>query len=117
MRKLLIITVVGLVPVFGCCDAMETLRRVEIWKAQNFFTPSQPVTMTPASAMPCGPVAAPAPSCSCQQGTAQGVVSAPAEMMPDTTVSVPAGVSTGYTPDSGETTVSTEELDGVLKQP
>jgi hypothetical protein len=117
MRKLLIITIVGLVPVFGCCDAVETLRRVEVWKAQNFFTPSQPVRVAPASSMPCGPVVAPAPSCPCQQGAAQAVVSAPAEMMPDAAVSAPASVSAGYPTDSGETTISTEELDGVLKQP
>jgi hypothetical protein len=100
MRKLLIISIVGLIPAFGCEDGMETMRRVEVWKAQTFFTPTQPVTMT--SGNPCGVPMAPAASCPCQQGA--------------TAVSTPAAVSAGYPADSGET-VSTEELDGVLKQP
>jgi hypothetical protein len=105
MRNLLIISIVGLIPAFGCADGLETMRRIEVWKAQTFFTPVQPVTMTPASSMPCGPPAIAAPACSCPPGTAPVVVT-----------TQPAAVSAGYPVDSGET-VSTEELDGVLKQP
>jgi hypothetical protein len=104
MRKLPIISIVCLIPAFGCTDCMETMRRIEVWKAQTFFTPMQPVTMTPASSNPCG-VPATAPACSCQPGAASAVMSTPA-----------ATVSAGYPADPGET-VSTEELDGVLKQP
>jgi hypothetical protein len=105
MRKLLIISMVGLIPAFGCEGCLETMRRIEVWKAQTFFTPAQPVTMTPASSNPCGAPAA-APGCNCQQGAGTAAV-----------MSTPAAtVSAGYPADSGET-VSTEELDGVLKQP
>jgi hypothetical protein len=110
MRKLLIVSIVGLIPAFGCEGGWETLRRVEVWKAQTFFTPSQPVTMTPASSNPCGAPAAVAPGCTCQQGAAPALVSTPADF------SVPTAISAGYPTDSSES-ISTEELDGVLKQP
>ncbi|HEY2826463.1 MAG TPA: hypothetical protein VGJ04_02600 [Pirellulales bacterium] len=103
MRKLLIVTILGLIPAFGCEGCLETIRRVEVWKAQTFFTPTQPVTITPASANPCG-VPAAAPACACQQGAVPGAIT------------TQAAVSAGYPSESGET-VSTEELDGVLKQP
>jgi hypothetical protein len=115
MRKLLITTVLGLIPACGCSDCLETLRRVEVWKAQNYFTPREPVTITPASCNPCGAPAAPAAGCSCQQGATAGtVVSSPAVMPgPD---AIPDAVSAGY-PTGTDEPVSTEEFNGVLKQP
>jgi hypothetical protein len=106
MRKLLIISIVGLISAAGCCDSVEMLRRVEIWKLQNILAPAQqPMAVT--SGNPCGTPVAPAAGCPCPPGAAPGVVS---------TQPAAAAVSAGYPEDSGET-VSTEELDGVLKQP
>ena len=104
MRKLLIISILGIVPSLGCTDCLETMRRVEVWKAQHLFAPSQPVTITPASSNPCGAPIGIAPACPCPQGAASAVMS------------TSAAVSAGY-PAESEETVSTEELNGVLKQP
>jgi hypothetical protein len=126
MGKTLILTAAAILPAFGCCDGLETLRRVEVWKAQNLFAPAQPVVVAPGGCSPCGaaPVAT-APACSCQNGAAVTalVTDIPMESMPVTTgsaVAVPGtittGVTAGYPPDAIESS-STEELDGVLKQP
>jgi len=102
MRKLLIVSLVGLIPSFGCC---ETVRRIEVWKLQTFFSPNQPVMLAPATSAPCGASVAPADPCTCPPSAVPGTVSA-----------APAAVSTSYPSDTGEA-ASTEELDGVLKQP
>jgi hypothetical protein len=115
MRKLLMVTIVGLVPAFGCTDCLETMRRIEVWKAQTFFTPSQPPVLTPAACAPCGAPAAAAPGCNCQQGAAAPTAMTTSPGETGETV-VPGSVTVGYPADSAET-VSTEELDGVLKQP
>ena len=109
MRKLLFITIVLLSPALGCTDCLEQWRRIEVWKAQNIFAPTQPVVVGTAASAGCAPAAAPAPGCNCQQGGAAAQVE----------TAVPGSVSVGYpteTPNSFEST-STEELDGVLKQP
>jgi hypothetical protein len=122
MRKMLILTAIAIVPAFGCCDGLETLRRVEVWKAQTFFTPAQPVVAAPAGCNPCGAPVATASACSCQNGA---VVTGPTTVDTIPAVAVPAtsapatvstGMTTGYPPEAAESN-STEELDGVLKQP
>ena len=114
MRKLLITAVLSLIPACGCSDCWEMARRVEVWKAQNFFTPREPVAIS--STNPCGVPAAPTAGCSCQQGAAAAaVVSSPA-VMPGPDAEMPGAVSAGY-PAGSDEPVSTEEFNGVLKQP
>jgi hypothetical protein len=92
MRKVIIVSIMTLFAA-GCQDTFESLRRVEVWKQQTFFAPSE------------APAVAPAPGCNCGAATQM-------EMSQATTVSL--GVVPGP-----ESTVSTsmEESDGVLKQP
>jgi hypothetical protein len=124
MRKLLILTTLSILPAFGCADAVESLRRFEVWKLQTFCEPTQPVVSAPPCTNPCAtsaPCAAPAASaCGCPQG---------ASARP-TMITTPTAVSTGYgtgddagvvVPGSIKTSdgpaLSTEELNGILKQP
>ncbi|HTQ38002.1 MAG TPA: hypothetical protein VMJ32_03190 [Pirellulales bacterium] len=139
MRKLLIFSILSILPAFGCADGIETMRRIEVWKAQTFFTPTQPVVMAPAGSNPCGAPVAATPGCNCQQGAAAQAIAVPAaaaatQIGSSAVNGVPGTVSAGYPAESSETdvpmpgtvtvgperpaeTVSTEELNGVLKQP
>src|SRR5215470_14292902 len=100
MRKLLSLTILSVMPALGC----EMARRVEVWKAQNFFTPQQPVVVTPGPAQGLVPASA-APACNCQQSAAMSAAA-----------TAPVTMGAGY-PEMSEQPTSTEELDGVLKQP
>jgi hypothetical protein len=120
MRKMLIVTMLAIVPAFGCTDCMETMRRVEVWKLQTFFAPSQPVVAAAPCSNPCGAPVAAAPACSCQQGTTAPAAATPtsanyAPAAEDAGTVVPGSVTIG--PEQPAETVSTEELNGVLKQP
>jgi len=99
MRKVMIVSVLSLL-LAGCEGTCETLRRVEVWKQHTFFAPNEPVLVSPTN--PCNP--APAPEPDCGGGTAQFIE------QPATTVGSPV------MPGPVEA-ISTEEADGVLKQP
>ena len=53
MRKVLIVSTLSLLAA-GCEGTCETLRRVEVWKQQTFFTPNEPVMMAPVAEPTCG---------------------------------------------------------------
>jgi hypothetical protein len=131
MRKLLILTVLSILPALGCADGLETMRRIEVWKLQTYLTPAQPVVAASPCGNPCGAPAAAAPACNCPGGATAAIGSAattaasiPAGAVPnavtagypaDADVPVPGSITVG--PERPAETVSTEELDGVLKQP
>ena len=127
MRKLLFVSVVTVLPAFGCGCITEPIRRLEVWKQQTFFTAPQPVVAAPYGAV-CGPQQAAGPACgpTAEIGcgpTAEIGCGQTAEIGCGQALAVPA--STAYPPDaviSGpeETLpgpVLTEESDGILKQP
>ena len=119
MRKLLILSVVTILPAFGCSCVTEPIRRIEVWKQQTFFTAPQPVVAAPYGAV-CGTPQAAEPVCgqAAEIGCGQTAEAGCGQ------IGVPAAI--GYTPgaviaDPPEDTlpgpVLTEESDGVLKQP
>jgi hypothetical protein len=99
MHKVLIVPILLLLAA-GCEGTCETLRRAEVWKQHTFFAPNEPVLMAPTN--PCNTGCAPEPDCG--GGTAQ-VIQEPA-------MTVGSPIMPG--PDE---TISTEETNGVLKQP
>lgn len=119
MRKLLILSVVTILPGFGCSCVTEPIRRIEIWKQQTFFSAPQPVVAAPYGAV-CGTQQAVAPVCG-----------QPAEIGCGQTAEIGCGQSgipavTGYAPgaviadppdEALPGPILTEESDGVLKQP
>jgi hypothetical protein len=119
MPKLLILSVVTILPAFGCSCFTEPIRRIEVWKQQTFFIAPQPVVAAPYGAV-FGPAQAVAPAC----GQAAEIGCGQTAEIGCGQVGIPA--ATGYTPgaviaDPPEDTlpgpVLTEESDGVLKQP
>ena len=89
MRKISMLAILSLVPAAGCQDGFESLRRVEVWKQHTFYSYDEPQLMAPV-----GPA-----GCDCN----------PPGIMPTT-------VSAGL-PLQPAQPVSTEEFNGVLKQP
>jgi hypothetical protein len=126
MRKLTFIAILGVLPALGCQDCLETARRVEIWKSQYLFAPKQPLVVSATS--PCATPIAPSQPCGCPPGAVLGT---PATMPAVTTPTMPTTSGMPILPgEPGSITVdypagavpsaqsaSTEELDGVLKQP
>lgn len=120
MRKLLMLSVVTILPAFGCTCITEPIRRIEVWKQQTFFTAPQPVVAAPYGAVCGGAQQAVAP---CGQAAEIGCGQT-ADIGCGQPMGIPA--ATGYSPgtviaDPPEDTlpgpILTEESDGVLKQP
>jgi hypothetical protein len=125
MRKLLMLSVVTILPAFGCTCITEPIRRIEVWKQQTFFTAPQPVVAAPYGAV-CG--GAPQAVAPCGQAAEIGC-----GQTADVGCGQPMGIpaASGYAPgtviaDPPEDTlpeqtlpgpILTEESDGVLKQP
>ena len=117
MRKLLILSIVTILPAFGCSCVTEPIRRIEVWKQQTFFTAPHPVVAAPYGAVCGAPQAEPVCGQSAEIGCGQTAEVGCGQAIPAATAYPPGAVVADPQEQVLPGPVLTEESDGVLKQP
>lgn len=114
MRTLLLASIIPLFAA-GCCSDDNWLRRIEVWKQQELFTPAQPVIMAPQccpQAAPC----APEPTCGMAVEPTCGMT-VPMAVEPTCGMMAPMAGGPSLGQPISQTVGSPEVIDGVLEQP